>query len=86
MPKLRETYQQIKERNAREIKKRTDNRIRALQGEEELVVVQDFPETPIVIANQSYIALFALFAFLSLCAYCYCNRFIWLIRNKPAAW
>ncbi len=55
MPKLRETYQQIKERNAREIKQRTDSRIRALQGVEELVVVQDFPETPIVIANQSYL-------------------------------
>jgi hypothetical protein len=55
MPKLRETYQQIQERNAREIKQRTRDRIRALQGDQELVVVQDFPETPVVIAKQSYL-------------------------------
>ncbi len=58
MPKLRETYQQIQERNAREIKQRTRERIRALQGDQELVVVQDFPETPVVIAKQSYLVHF----------------------------
>ena len=55
MPKLRETYLQIKERNAREIRQRTQDRVRALQGVEELVVIEDLPETPVVIAEQSYI-------------------------------
>jgi hypothetical protein len=55
MPKLKETYLQIRERNAREIKQRTRDRIRALQGEEELVVIGDLPDSPPVIAEQSYI-------------------------------
>ncbi len=56
MPKLKETYLQIQERNAREeIKQRTRDRVRALQGEEELVVVEDLPDLPPVIAEQSYI-------------------------------
>ena len=55
MPKLKETYLQIQERNAREIKQRTRDRIRALQGEEELVFVEDLPDPPLVIAEQSYI-------------------------------
>ena len=55
MPKLRETYLQIQERNAREIRQRTRDRVRALQGVEELVVIEDLPETPVVIAEQSYI-------------------------------
>ena len=54
MPKLRETYLQIQERNAREIRQRTRDRIRALQRVEELVVIEDLLETPVVIAEQSY--------------------------------
>ena len=54
MPKLRETYQQIQERNAREIRQRTRDRIRALQRVEELVVIEDLLETPVVIAEQTY--------------------------------
>jgi hypothetical protein len=55
MPKLRKTYLQIQERNTREIRQRTRDRIRTLQGAEELVVVEDLPDTPVVIAEQSYI-------------------------------
>ena len=58
MPKLRETYQQIQERNAREIKQRTRERIRALHEEEELVVVEDLPDPTIVSAKQSYLVHF----------------------------
>ena len=54
MPKLRETYLQIQERNVREIRQRTRDRIRALQRVEELVVIEDLLETPVVIAEQSY--------------------------------
>ena len=54
MPKLRETYLQIQERNVREIRQRTRDQIRALQRVEELVVIEDLPETPVVIAEQSY--------------------------------
>jgi hypothetical protein len=55
MPKLKETYRQIQERSAREIKQRTRERIRALHEEEGLVVVEDFPYSPIVSAEQSYL-------------------------------
>ena len=55
MPKLRETYKQIQERNAREIRQRTQDRIRALQGEERLVFIEDLPVAPVVVAEQSYI-------------------------------
>ena len=55
MPKLRETYQQIQERNAREIRQRTRDRVRALHGGEELVIVEDLPNTPVVGAEHSYI-------------------------------
>jgi hypothetical protein len=55
MPKLKETYQQIQERNAREIRQRTRNRVSALQGEEELVVIEDLPDAPIVVAEQSHV-------------------------------
>ena len=58
MPKLRETYQQIQERNAREIRQRTRDRVRALLGEEELVVVEDQPETLVVVAKKSYIVCY----------------------------
>ena len=47
MPKLKETYKQIQERNAREIKQRTRDKVRALLGEEELVVVEDLPDPPL---------------------------------------
>ena len=39
----------------REIRQRTRDRIRALQRVEELVVVNDLLDTPVVIAEQSYI-------------------------------
>ncbi len=55
MPKLKETYRQIQERNAREIKQRTRERIRALHEEEGFVFVEDLPEPSIVIAEQSYL-------------------------------
>jgi hypothetical protein len=58
MPKLRETYQQIQERNAREIRQRTRDRVRALLGEEELVIVEDQPDVPIVVAKESYIVCY----------------------------
>ena len=58
MPKLRETYQQIQERNAREIRQRTRDRVRALLGEEGLVVVEDQPDTPVVVAEKSYIVCY----------------------------
>jgi hypothetical protein len=52
MPKLRETYLHIQERNAREIRQRTRDRIKALQRVEERVVVNDLLDTPV--AEQSY--------------------------------
>jgi hypothetical protein len=63
MPKLRETYKQIQERNAREIKQRTRDKLRALQVERELIFVEDFPpdfvedlvDPPPVVKEQSYI-------------------------------
>ena len=58
MPKLRETYQQIQERNAREIRQRTRERVRALLGEEELVIVEDQLDDPIVVAKESYIVCY----------------------------
>ena len=58
MPKLRETYQQIQERNAREIRQSTRDRVRALLGEEELVIVEDQPDVPIVVAKESYIVCY----------------------------
>jgi hypothetical protein len=54
MPKLRETYLQIQERNAREIRQRTSDRIRALQQVRESVVGEDLSETSITTAEQSY--------------------------------
>ena len=58
MPKLRETYQQIQERNAREIRQRTRDRVRALLGEERPVIVEDQPDAPIVVAKRSYIVCY----------------------------
>ena len=55
MPKLRETYLQIQERNTREIRQRTRDRIKALQRVEGLVLIEDLPDTPVAIAEQSYI-------------------------------
>ncbi len=54
MPKLKETYKQIQERNAREIRQRTRDRVSALQEEVELVFVEDLSDPPIVIAEQSH--------------------------------
>ena len=54
MPKLKETYRQIQERNAREIRQRTSDRIRALQQVRESVVGEDLSETSITTAEQSY--------------------------------
>ena len=58
MPKLRETYLQIQERNAREIRQRTREKVRALHQDQELVVVEDLPIAPIVVAQQSYLVPF----------------------------
>jgi hypothetical protein len=58
MPKLKETYRQIQERNYREIRQRTRDRIRALHEEQGLVVVEDFPDTSTVAAKQSYFVHF----------------------------
>jgi hypothetical protein len=63
MPKLKETYKQIQERNAREIKQRTRDKLKALQEERELVFVEDSPsdfvedllDSPPVDKEQSYI-------------------------------
>ncbi len=55
MPKLKETYRQIQDRSAREIKQRTRERIRALHEEEGLVFVEDLPNPPIVSAEQTYL-------------------------------
>ena len=58
MPKLKETYLQIRERNAREIRQRTREKVRALQRDQELVFVEDLPVVPIVVAQQSYLIPF----------------------------
>ena len=55
MPKLRETYLQIQERNTREIRQRTRDRIKALQRVEGLVLIEDLPDNSVAIAEQSYI-------------------------------
>ena len=58
MPKLKETYLQIRERNAREIRQRTREKVRALHQDQELVVVEDLPVVPIVVAQQSHLVPF----------------------------
>jgi hypothetical protein len=63
MPKLRETYKQIQERNAREIKQRTRDKLKALQEERELVFVEDSSpdfveevlDSPPIVKERSYI-------------------------------
>ena len=63
MPKLRETYKQIQERNAREIKQRTRDKLKALQEEGDLVFVEGSPsdfaedlvDSPPVVKEQSNI-------------------------------
>ena len=70
MPKLRETYLQIQERNAREIRQRTSDRIRALQQVKESVVGEDLPETSITTAEQSYtvpILVYIIFVLVLVC-------------------
>ena len=83
MPKLRETYQQIQERNAREIRQRTRDRVRALLGEEELVFVEDLPDPPLVIAKQSYIVhnLVCIVVLLVLVCLLLC-QYIYLAKRK----
>ena len=62
MPKLKETYKQIQERNAREIKQRTRDKLKALQEERELVFVEDSSsdfvedliDSPPIVKKQSY--------------------------------
>jgi hypothetical protein len=62
MPKLKETYKQIQERNAREIKQRTRDKLKALQEERELVFVEDSSsdfvedliDSPSIVKEQSY--------------------------------
>ena len=70
MPKLRETYLQIQERNAREIRQRTSDRIRALQQVKEPVVGEDLPETSVATAEQSYtvpILVYIIFVLVLVC-------------------
>jgi hypothetical protein len=70
MPKLRETYLQIQERNAREIRQRTSDRIRALQQVRESVVGEDLSETSITTAEQSYtvpILVYIIFVLVLVC-------------------
>ena len=66
MPKLKETYLQIRERNAREIRQRTREKVRALQRDQELVVIEDLPVVPIVVAQQSYLIPFLVCLFIIL--------------------
>ena len=62
MPKLRETYKQIQERNAREIKQRTRDKLKALQEEGDLVLIEGSPidfvehlvDSPPVVKEQSH--------------------------------
>ncbi len=70
MPKLKETYRQIQQRNAREIKQRTHERIRALHEDERLIVVEDLPIPPIVSAEQSYLVHVLLFIIVILVLVC----------------
>ena len=83
MPKLKETYRQIQERSAREIKQRTRDRIRALHEEEGLVVVEDFPHPPIVSAEQSYLVSVLLCIIVILVLVCLLlTQQIWLAKRN----
>ena len=83
MPKLKETYRQIQERSAREIKQRTRDRIRALHEEEGLVVVEDFPYPPIVSAKQSYLVSVLLCIIVILVLVCLLlTQQIWLAKRN----
>ena len=83
MPKLKETYRQIQERSAREIKQRTRDRIRALHEEEGLVVVEDFPHSPIVSAEQSYLVSVLLCIIVILVLVCLLlTQQIWLAKRN----
>ena len=95
MPKLRETYKQIQERNAREIKQRTRDRLRSLQGERDLVFVEDSSSDCVedlltlhlLVENSHtlFTFLLALLSYLFLCVCCCANTFIWLRESKSAA-
>jgi len=83
MPKLKETYRQIQERSAREIRQRTRERIRALHEEEGLVVVEDFPYSPIVSAEPSYLVSVLLCIIVILVLVCLLlTQQIWLAKRN----
>ena len=91
MPKLRETYKQILERNAREIKQRTRDRLRSLQEERDLVFVEDSSsdcvedllDSPPVGKDQSYIVhiLVSIIVLLVLVCLLLCQH-IYLAKRK----
>ncbi len=84
-PKLKETYLQIRERNAREIRQRTREKVRALQREQELVFVEDLPVVPIVVAQQSYLIPFLVCVIIILVLV---NLLLWqsIGKSKRLAW
>ena len=91
MPKLGETYKQIQERNAREIKQRTRDKLKALQEEEDLVFiegsptyfVEDLVDSPPVVKEQSYIVqiLASIIVLLVLVCLLLC-QYIYLAKRK----
>ena len=91
MPKLRETYKQIQERNAREIKQRTHDKLKALQEEGDLVFVEgppidfveDLVDSPPVVKEQSYIVqtLASIIVLLVLVCLLLC-QYIYLAKRK----
>ena len=91
MPKLRETYKQIQERNAREIKQRTRDKLKALQEEGDLVFVEGSPidfaedlvDSPPVVKEQSNIVqiLASIIVLLVLVCLLLC-QYIYLAKRK----
>ena len=91
MPKLRETYRQIQERNAREIKQRTRDKLKALQEEGDLVFVEGSPsdfaedlvDSPPVVKEQSNIVqiLTSVIVLLVLVCLLLC-QYIYLAKRK----
>ena len=91
MPKLRETYKQIQERNAREIKQRTRDKLKALQEGGDLVFVEGSPidfaedlvDSPPVVKVQSNIVqiLASIIVLLVLVCLLLC-QYIYLAKRK----
>ncbi len=91
MPKLRETYKQIQERNAREIKQRTRDKLKALQEEGDLVLiegspidfVEDLVDSPPVVKEQSHTVqiLVSIIVLLVLVCLLLC-QYIYLAKRK----